>query len=110
MSLDGHLDVAVTDDAVEFAFTVTNVDTEPIDLAFRSGKRADITVYQDGIEVWRWSDGRMFTQARQTKSLAPGDSIVQTANWEDPVLGDYTVDATLESATVDLLERTAFEV
>lgn len=110
MSLDGHLDVTVGDIAVEFAFTVQNADTEPVDLEFRSGKPADVAVSEDGVEVWRWSEGRMFTQAIQTKTLAPDESFTHEATWKPPSSGDYTAKASLEATNVTLVERTAFEV
>ncbi|MEF8887133.1 MAG: BsuPI-related putative proteinase inhibitor [Haloarculaceae archaeon] len=110
MSLDGHLDVAVGGDTVEFTFTVTNVDTEPVDLSFRSGKVADVAVYADGAEVWRWSEGRMFTQALDAETLAPGDSFRHGATWPDPQPGEYVAEATLDATNVALSERASFEV
>lgn len=109
MTLAGHLDVVVNDAAVEFTFTVTNTGTEPVDLVFRSGKRADFVVDADG-EIWRWSDGRMFTQAVQTRTLMDGESITQTAFWENPPPGDYTVTAELAATDVELTRRTEFAV
>lgn len=110
MPLDGRLDVAVTGDAVEFTFAVTNADTEPVDLEFRSGEIADVAVYEDGTEVWRWSDGRVFAQTIRTEALAPGESFTQEATWEDPPPGEYAAEASLSAANVTLAERSAFAV
>lgn len=110
MALDSHLDVTVTDTAVEFTFTVTNADTEPVDLEFRSGKAADIAVSEDDRERWRWSEGKLFTQALQTETLAPGESFLQEGVWQDPPPGEYTAEAWMETRTLQLAERTAFVV
>ena len=105
MSLDGHLEVTVVGDRVEFAFTVTNASTEPIDLEFRSGKVADVAVYDDGVEIWRWSEDRMFTQALDTETLAPGESFRHEATWENPPPGEYTAEAVLDTTNIALVER-----
>lgn len=110
MPLDGHLEVVAADTAVEFAFTVTNADTEPVDLELRSGKVADIAVYEDGSERWRWSDGKLFTQALTTETLAPGESLVHEGVWRNPPPGRYTAEASLEARNVALAARTRFEV
>ncbi|MEF8782576.1 MAG: BsuPI-related putative proteinase inhibitor [Haloarculaceae archaeon] len=108
--LDGTLTVEVKSRGVEFAVTVTNADTEPVDLQFRSGKVADVAVYDRGSEVWRWSEGRMFTQAVRTETLAPGESFTHEVTWVGASPGKYTAEATLEATNVTLVERTEFAV
>lgn len=110
MSLEGSLTIDVSPDAVSFEFTVVNGGTDPVELTFRSGKIADIAVYADGGPVWRWSDGRMFTQALRTDSLAPGESFTHAAEWVDPEPGEYTAEATLEATNHELPTRRAFVV
>lgn len=89
--------MTVGDDAVEFELVVENADAGSMDLAFRSGMLADFAVLDGDAEVWRWSEGRMFTQVLQTQSLDPGETKAMTAEWSDPDPGDYEVVATLES-------------
>jgi len=96
MTLDPTLDVSVGDD-VEFQFRVVNAGGSPIELRFRSGKTADVAVFEDGEEVWRWSTGRMFTQALQSRTLGPGEESEQRFTWTDPQPGTYTARATLEA-------------
>lgn len=110
MSLNSHLTVDVTDDAVEFAFTVENTGTAPIDLEFRSGKTVDVAVYDDGVELWRWSEGRMFTQAIQTETIDPDASIDRELTWADPESGTHTAVASLEAVDTTLVERLVFTV
>ncbi|MEF8812725.1 MAG: BsuPI-related putative proteinase inhibitor [Halovenus sp.] len=94
MNLDATLDVEV-DGTVTFTFRVTNVGTEPAELTFRSGQDGDVAVRQDGEEVWRWSDGRMFTQAIRTTTLAVGETYETEYEWTEPAPGDYTAVASL---------------
>ncbi len=110
MPLDGHLDVTASDDSVQFTFTVTNAETEQVEMAFPSGKIADIAVSKSGEEVWRWSAGRMFTQAIETVLLAPGESFTREMAWESPQPGDYTAAASLEASNHSLVERASFNV
>lgn len=108
MTLEGDLDVTV-DSGVEFTFTVTNTDSESRRLEFRSGKTVDFTVTSDDKEVWRWSDGRMFTQALQAETLEPGGSFVRTGTWSNPAPGTYVVVATLEASNAEVEARAEFE-
>lgn len=110
MSLDGSLAVTVDSTAIEFALTVENPDSEAIDLEFRSAKKTDVTVSKDGDEVWSWSEGRMFTQAIQTETLAPGESFTHEMIWDDPSPGEYTATASLEATNVSVVKRAEFEV
>jgi len=95
MTLETALDVRVGDDAVEFAFAVTNAGIDPVELTFRSGLKADFTVRADGTERWRASDGQMFTQALQSETLAPGETRTYEGAWPDPEPGEYAVVAEL---------------
>lgn len=110
MVLDATLDITVERTGVTFAFSVTNPDTEPVDLTFRTGMVADVAVYQGGVEVWRWSDDRMFTQAIETQTLAPGETLVFEASWDDSSPGSYIAEASLAATNVTLVEREPFEV
>ncbi len=98
MPLAGTLDVT-TEGAVSFSFRVVNDGTSAIDLTFRSGKRADVVVRdrESQEEVWRWSDGRMFTQALERATLRPGEQIEQRFEWTDPDPGTYIAVGTLEA-------------
>lgn len=110
VSLDGHLEVVVADAAADFVFTVTNTGGDPVELRFRSGKVADVAVYEEGVEVWRWSRGRTFAQALRTERLAPGESATYERVWERPRPGRYVAEASLGATNVTLVERVPFEV
>jgi hypothetical protein len=94
-SLDHMLD----DNTARFAFVVTNYG-DGVEVRFPSGLTHDFVVldYSDR-EVWRWSEGRLFTQTLQTKQLRAGRSLRYEAKWEDALPGEYRVVATLNSHT-----------
>jgi hypothetical protein len=108
--LEGPLEVTVGDE-VRLRFTVANVSDEAVELTFRDSGRADFAVLRDdGEEVWRWSDGRMFMQVVQYSDLQPGQEATFTESWPDPRPGNYTAEATLRAADHDVTARTPFSV
>ena len=124
MTLDARLDVRVNDD-VSFTLTVTNPTTEHVELTFRDGRTADVIVRDDDIEddhdvgrgdgelrdvVWRWSDGRAFTGALRSATLAPGEQAREEMTWEDPIPGSYTAVATLEAGDAAVHAENNFEI
>jgi len=109
MNLDATLDVDA-DGTVVFTFRVTNRGEQPAELTFRSGRDGDVAVSRDGEEVWRWSDGRMFTQQIRHETLSPGDETTAEGRWSDPPAGRYTVGATLTDADERPTAETTFEV
>ena len=65
------------DDRVRFAFHITNNANKRLELTFPSGQTHDIVVIDGGgREVWRWSEGRMFTQALQSRVNALSNDFV----------------------------------
>lgn len=110
MGLNGRLEVTATPAEVEFAFTVTNTDTEALELTFPSGQIFEITVFEDDGAIWRRSDGMMFTQAVQTETIEPGESVGYHAVWDDPAPGRYVAEASLEAADSPVVASAEFEV
>lgn len=109
MALDADLEVE-SGDSVSFTLTVTNIDDEPREVRFRSGLEADFSVSRDEEECWRWSDGRMFTQALRTETFAPGESTTYTESWAPSEPGTYTVVAALNTMEADVEECAEFVV
>lgn len=97
MTLEGSLDVAVDPESVGFSFVVHNEGDTPETLEFRSGQSAEFVVYEDRTEAYRWSDGRMFTQAIRTETIEPGDSVIYSGEWPEPDTGTFKVVASLEA-------------
>ena len=90
--LAASLEVNVTDPGVRLTLHVTNTSSRPVEFTFPSSQRYDFVVRRaDGEEVWRWSEGMMFTQAISQATLAPGESWDMEAVWEaDDVTGELT--------------------
>lgn len=97
---------------VGFAFHVTNNEAKRLELTFPSGQTHDIVVLDSiGREVWRWSAGRMFTQALQNKILASAETLTYEADWNPGKLqGRYTAVASLMSQNHPLEQRVEFAV
>ncbi len=51
-------------------------------LTYNSGQMFDFWVEQNGLELWRWSRGRMFTQALVHRTINAGETVRFTAQWE----------------------------
>jgi hypothetical protein len=108
--LSTTLSVDLTDDDVQFSLAVENAGDESVTLSFRNGMRADFAV-RDGDEVvWRWSEGRMFTQALGSETIDPGETRSFGATWEDPEPGGYTVVGELAADDHDATAETEFSV
>lgn len=105
MTLAGALTATVTGSTVTFEFAITNVGEDSVAMKFRSGKEVDVAVQQDGREVWRWSEGRMFTQAIHEEILGPGEEIVHELEWTDPSAGEYTAVASLAASNHTVTDR-----
>ena len=117
MALEGALDASVSADAVSFSFTVTNGGDEPVSMQFMTGCKADFVVKTadahddgDGEEVWRFTDGRMFTQVISTEQLGPGQSETFRGVWDDPEPGEYTATGILKANNADCKAHTQFSV
>src|ERR1043166_4730633 len=84
---------------VSFAFHVTNNEKKRLELTFPSGQTHDIVVLDSiGRQVWRWSDGRMFTQSLQNKVVESHETLTYQATWKpDGRTGKYTAVASLMS-------------
>ena len=104
------LDVRV-DDAVHFQLHVMNGGDRKVELNFRNGMTHDIAVLDEhGNQVWRWSDGRLFTAAFQNKVLRSDDTLSFNESWKRPVPGRYVAVARLISQNYPQVQRVAFAV
>jgi hypothetical protein len=76
------------------------------ELKFANGRTHDFIVVDSlDREVWRWSEGRLFTQSLQTKQLKNGDAVEFDATWSAAAPGTYRVIASLNTATPAQLEQ-----
>jgi len=98
------LDVSVRNESaaserVSFALHVANNTKKMLELRFPNGQTHEFVVLDaSGREVWRWSRGRMFTQAIRNKLLKGREETVFEDDWSAKGLrGTYTAIATLRS-------------
>ncbi len=57
---------------IRWAIDTTNIFDESIELTFTSGQVAEVTLSDGDTEVYRWSDGKVFTQAINEVELEAG--------------------------------------
>lgn len=105
------LDVAVGND-VQFVLHVTNKAQKRLELTFPSGQTYEVAVLDSlGREVWRWSEGRMFTQALQNKVLEANETMSVEAEWRPVSLrGSFVAVASLRSENHPLERRVPFSL
>jgi hypothetical protein len=85
---------------VAWVVHLTNVAGEEIDLVFPSGQQADVALFDgDGLESYRWSNGRAFTEAIVDVTLPPSESarFVLEDQLEVPA-GQYRIEVTLAAS------------
>ncbi|MEP7346014.1 MAG: BsuPI-related putative proteinase inhibitor [Gemmatimonadaceae bacterium] len=105
------LDVTVGDN-IEFVLHVTNNAQKRLELTFPSGQNYDVTVLDSvGREVWRWSSGRMFTQAFQNHVLDANETLSYQAAWKPEAMrGTFVAVASLRSENHPLERRVPFSL
>ena len=104
------LDVSVGD-RVRFSFHVLNAGKKKLEVNFPDGQTHEVVVLDTlGREVWRWSDGRLFTQAMQNKVLRTSDQLQYEEVWRDPAPGTYVAIARLASLNYPVEQRVEFTV
>jgi hypothetical protein len=109
-TLTTKFDVAQSGDEVRFALRVVNATPKSVEVNFPSGQAYDFVVVDSvGREVWRWAEGRIFTQSVQNKLLGKGESITVSEKWSPAKPGRFTAIAVLRSSNYPIEEKVAFE-
>ncbi len=65
-----------------FTLRACNPSDQTRQITFPTGQRYDFEVSQDGELVWRWSDGRAFTQVYGQESWRPGECKTYNDSWD----------------------------
>lgn len=104
------LEVKATPGAVRFALAVENAGNKTLEMHFAGGQTHDIVVLDSlGREVWRWAEGRMFTQAHRTKPIAGGDTLRVEEKWDAQERhGRFTAVAMVRSTNFPVEQRVEF--
>jgi hypothetical protein len=113
-SMDGtlvpSLNVMRVGEQVRFTFNVANAGSRRVEVKFPSGQTHDIVVLDSaGRELWRWAEGRMFTEARQYRGIGGGDSLILQDGWDRPsASGRLVAVALLKSTNYPIEHRVEF--
>ena len=108
--VDGNFAVQIEPHALRFALNVTNQGKKDVEMKFANGQVYDFAVLDSvGKEVYRWGEGRMFTQSVQNKRIDGGDVM----HFDERVVttlpkGKYVAVATLRSTNYPLRESSPF--
>lgn len=97
-------------EGVNFALHVTNRAPKSVELTFPDGQTHDIVVLDArDREVWRWSAGRMFTQALQNRVLEESETASFEGAWSPrSAHGAFTAVASLRSESHPVERRVQF--
>jgi len=84
---------------VKISVTLTNKGLTPLELIFTSSQRHDVIVLKEGVEVWRWSNNKMFVMVLESLLLKTGEKQTYMETWEPKCItpGEYEVIGTVTS-------------
>jgi hypothetical protein len=96
--------------SVTLTLNITNASDKRVELTFPSGQTHDFVVLDSaGTVVWKWSEGRLFTQAMQNKLLTSRESAKFEETWNAAkAQGRFTAVATLRSSNYPIEEKLEF--
>lgn len=66
---------------VAITLALANVGSEAASFQFNTGQMYDFVLLREGLVVWRWSQGRAFTQALTALTLRPGETRTFQERW-----------------------------
>lgn len=98
------------DGGVDLTLHVTNLHDRAMELRFPNGQTHEFVVLDStGREIWRWSEGRLFTQTLQARLLGARETVDFTSRWDAAgKSGRFTAVSTLRSANHPVQERVDF--
>lgn len=110
-TLTSVLDVSVGK-RVQLTLQVSNPTPRSVELNFPSGHTHDFVVLDSaGRQVWKWSEGRLFTQAMQNRVLEHRESLSYEAGWQPGARrGTFVAVVSLISDDHPLEQRVQFTV
>ncbi len=110
--VEAELYVRMNGPEISLALHVVNNTKKNVELTFPTGQTHDFIVSDSlGREVWRWAEGRMFTQTLRNKLLGGGETLEVEERLKDPLPpGRYTARAVLKSTNYPLSEQAEFTI
>ena len=110
--VEAELFVRANADGITLAMVVVNNTKKSVELTFPTGQTHDfVVVDSSGREVWRWAQGRMFTQTLRNKLLGGGETLEVEEKVQDSLpAGRYTARAMLKSTNYPLEQQAEFTI
>mgnify|MGYP006198833743 CR=1 FL=1 len=110
--LSATVEVKLQGETIRLLLHVTNTGEEAVDFTFPSSQRFEFEVRDGtGAEVWRWSEGIMFTQAITEATLGPGETWEFSAEWEPGNrTGRHEVVGRVTATGRDVQQRMTFDL
>ncbi len=106
-----RVSIDTTAGQVRFVIAVHNGTRRSVELNFPDGYTHDFVVLDStGGEIWKWSEGRLFTQAMQNRLLGAQDSVRFGEQWSGAAPGAYTLVAMLNSGNHPVRQSVQFEL
>jgi hypothetical protein len=91
---------------------VTNASDAAVELTFPDGRDHEFVIRRGERELWRSTDGRMYTQAVRLVLLAPGETLDFEEHWASPpgTEGAFEAEARLSSSSHPLRHTAPFRL
>jgi hypothetical protein len=103
--------LTVSEHGAKLTLRVVNLDDRQVEINFPTGQTHDFVVVDStGAEVWRWSQGRLFTSSLQNMLVGAHDTVTFEEEW-DPrhaARGRYVARADLRSSNFPVQQRADF--
>ncbi len=95
---------------VQFTLHVTNLHDRALELRFPTGQTHEFLVVDSvGREIWRSSQGKLYTQALQNRLLGSRETLTYVERWDRAALtGRFTAISRLRSTNHPVDERVDF--
>ncbi len=95
-------------EVVDVTIAAQNAGGDPLPITFPSGQIFEVVVRRPrGDEVWRWSHDKAFTQAVQSRTWKPGETVTYRGAWDQRDLQGRRVDPGTYEAVAMFLGRLA---
>ncbi len=93
------LQVSTSGQSVLLVLQISNTASTAREITYPTGQTYDFVVRDGDREIWRWSEGRAFSQAIRTETVGPGETLRFQEVWSPGDLrGDFTVVGVLTSS------------
>lgn len=102
-NLQVNLNAEQEQSEVNLQVIIENNNSEDIELTFASGQKYEITVVRNDQEVYKYSEGKSFTQAKQSIIIQSQSSVEWTEVWEldnDLTTGEYKAEVEVLASNV----------